>query len=301
MPGAARPDAGRWWRACHADRRCRRTGRVGRRAHRARRRRLAVRRGAGVRRRPADLPTPGWRRMNTVDTPLRKILGVKTATALADHLDLRTAGDLLFHFPRRYDERGRHTDIRSLAVGEQATVMAQVLRAYQRPIRQGSDKMLEVTVGDGAGGTLMLTFFGKRQMTWRERDLRPGRWGLFAGKVTEFHGKRQLIAPEYVIFGSDEDTGEEIEEFAGALIPVYPAAAKVPTWTIARSVRVLLDTVTPPDDPLPANLRAHRRLVDLRTALRDIHRPPSREALGAARRRLKWDEAFAVQLTLVQR
>ncbi|NJP30833.1 ATP-dependent DNA helicase RecG [Micromonospora thermarum] len=239
----------------------------------------------------------------TGDTPLKKLVGEKTAKALASHLDLHTAGDLLYHVPRRYDERGEHTDIRSLDVGEQVTVLAQVQRTAVRPMRQRRGNLLEVTVGDGSGGTLTLTFFGNQ--AWRERDLRPGRWGLFAGKVTEFRGKRQLNGPEYVLLGSGGEgeaaASEEVEEFAGALIPVYPAAAAVPTWVIARCVRVVLDTVTPPDDPLPATVRATRNLVGLDTALREIHRPSSKEALYRARRRLKWDEAFAVQLTLVQR
>ena len=59
----------------------------------------------------------------TLDTPLKKLVGDKTAKALASHLDLHTAGDLVYHFPRRYDERGEHTDIRSLEVGEQVTVL----------------------------------------------------------------------------------------------------------------------------------------------------------------------------------
>ncbi|MEV1287281.1 ATP-dependent DNA helicase RecG [Micromonospora sp. NPDC049679] len=241
---------------------------------------------------------------SAMDTPLKKLVGEKTAKALASHLDLHTAGDLIYHFPRRYDERGEHTDIRSLEVGEQVTVLGQVQRAAVRPMRQRRGNLLEVTVGDGSGGMLTLTFFGNQ--AWRERELRPGRWGLFAGKVTEFRGKRQLNGPEYVLLGEGPADGEaaaqeEIEEFAGALIPVYPAAAAVPTWVIARCVRVVLDTFTPPEDPLPATVRASRNLIGIGTALREIHRPSTKEALARARRRLKWDEAFAVQLTLVQR
>ncbi|MBL6274914.1 ATP-dependent DNA helicase RecG [Micromonospora fiedleri] len=240
---------------------------------------------------------------STLDTPLKKLVGEKTAKALAGHLDLHTAGDLIYHFPRRYDERGEHTDIRALDVGEQVTVLAQVQRTAVRPMRQRRGNLLEVTVGDGSGGTLTLTFFGNQ--AWRERELRPGRWGLFAGKVTDFRGKRQLNGPEYVLLGDQTDgeaaATEQIEEFAGALIPVYPAAAAVPTWVIARCVRVVLDTVAPPEDPLPAGVRASRNLVGLGGALREIHRPSSREELYRARRRLKWDEAFAVQLTLVRR
>ncbi|WP_341719517.1 ATP-dependent DNA helicase RecG [Micromonospora sp. FIMYZ51] len=240
---------------------------------------------------------------STLGTPLKKLVGEKTAKALAAHLDLHTAGDLIYHFPRRYDERGEHTDIRALDVGEQVTVLAQVQRTAVRPMRQRRGNLLEVTVGDDTGGTLSLTFFGNQ--AWRERELRPGRWGLFAGKVTEFRGKRQLNGPEYVLLGEQTDTeaaaNEQIEEFAGALIPVYPAAAAVPTWVIARCVRVVLDTVAPPEDSLPATVRATRNLVGLGTALREIHRPSSKEELYRARRRLKWDEAFAVQVTLVRR
>ncbi|MFC7244083.1 ATP-dependent DNA helicase RecG [Catellatospora aurea] len=236
-----------------------------------------------------------------VDTDLSKLVGEKTAKALKTHLDLYTAGDLLYHVPRRYDQRGEHTDMRTLEIGEEVTVLAQVLRTTTRPMRQRRGSMLEVVVGDGAGGQLVLTYF---QQAWRERDLRPGRWGLFAGKVSDFRGRRQLNSPEYVLLdqgAADGEVAAEVEEFAGALIPVYPAAAAVPTWVIARCVRVVLDTVTMPPDATPSRIRAERKLIDLATALHEIHRPSSKEMLYIAKRRLAWDEAFAVQLTLVRR
>jgi ATP-dependent DNA helicase RecG len=234
-----------------------------------------------------------------LDTPLKKLVGEKTAKALATNLDLYTAGDLIYHVPRRYDQRGEHTDIRSLEVGEQATVMAQVITAHSRRFKQRSGNLLEVVVGDGKGGRITLTFFNQ---AWRERDLKPGTWGLFAGKVTEFRGQRQLNGPEYLLLDSTgAEAEEEMESFAGALIPVYPSAAKMPTWVIARCVRVVLDIVEMPPDPMPAPIRAQRKLSDLPTALREVHRPSSKEMLYAARRRLAWDEAFAIQLTLVRR
>jgi ATP-dependent DNA helicase RecG len=237
----------------------------------------------------------------TTGTPLRKVLGERTAKALAIHLDLHTAGDLIYHFPRRYDERGEHTDLRSLQIGEQVTLLAQVQAVSVKPMRARKGNMLEVTIGDGSGATLTCTFFNQ---AWRERDLKRGRWGLFAGKVTDFRGKRQLNGPAYQLLRADatqDEAAEEIEEFAGALIPVYPAAAAVPTWVIARCVRTVLDTFQPPDDPLPGTIRANRNLIGIGTALREIHRPSSKEELFRAKYRLKWDEAFAVQLTLVQR
>ncbi|HEY0530313.1 MAG TPA: ATP-dependent DNA helicase RecG, partial [Actinoplanes sp.] len=239
--------------------------------------------------------------MTTVDTPLKTVLGDKTAKALATHLDLHTAGDLIYHFPRRYDERGEHTDLRELQIGEQVTLLAQVQSVSVKPMRARRGNMLEITVGDGSGATLTCTFFNQ---AWRERELRRGRWGLFAGKVTDFRGKRQLNGPAYQLLDADatqDEAEQEIEEFAGAIIPVYPAAQAAPTWVIAKCVRTLLDTFQPPDDPLPATVRANRNLVGIGTALREIHRPSSQEALYSAKYRLKWDEAFAVQLTLVQR
>ena len=237
----------------------------------------------------------------TTTTPLGKVLGDKTAKALAEHLDLHTAGDLVYHFPRRYDERGEHTDMRKLEVGEQVTLLAQVRSVNVKPMRQRRGSMLEVTIGDGSGATLSCTFFNQ---AWRQRELRTGRWGLFAGKVTDFRGKRQLNGPAYQLLSADateDEAAEEIEEFAGALIPVYPAAQAVPTWVIAKCVRTVLDIFQPPDDPLPPATRATNSLVGIGTALHEIHRPSSKEDMYRAQYRLKWDEAFAVQLTLVQR
>jgi ATP-dependent DNA helicase RecG len=174
-----------------------------------------------------------------------------------------------------------------------------VITAHSRRFKQRSGNLLEAVVGDGKGGRITLTFFNQ---AWRERELKPGTWGLFAGKVTEFRGQRQLNGPEYVLLDSTgTEADDEMESFAGALIPVYPSAAKMPTWVIARCVRVVLDTVELPPDPMPAAIRAERKLVDLPTALREIHRPSSKEMLYIARRRLAWDEAFAIQLTLVRR
>jgi len=233
------------------------------------------------------------------DALLRAVVGQKTAKALADGLDLTTIGDLLRHYPRRYAERGEYTDLSSLEVGEQVTVAAKVQKVNVRPMRQRRGNLLEVTVGDGRK-SLTLTFFNQ---AWRERELTVGRWGLFAGKVTKFRNDLQLNSPQYQLLAEPgtEAAEEQLEEFAGALIPVYPAANGLPTWTIARCVRLVLDTLEEPPDPLPAELRARHGLVELDAALRDIHRPASRAALAAARTRLKWDEALALQLTLAQR
>ena len=232
----------------------------------------------------------------SLDTPLRGVLGDKTAKVLASALGLETVGDLLHHYPRRYAERGRLTDLASIRVGDHVTVMAEVMRTNVRPMRQRRGQIFEVVVGDGRT-TLALSFFNQ---PWRERELRPGRQALFAGKVGEFRGKRQLANPEYQLVDGDE-AADVAADFAGRLIPVYPASEKIASWKIAQCVRIVLDGLPRLDDPLPEALLDERDLVPLDDAIRGIHRPSDVRELDAARARLKWDEAFVLQVALAQR
>jgi ATP-dependent DNA helicase RecG len=235
--------------------------------------------------------------MATYDTPLRDVVGGRTAATLARGLDLDTVGQLLRHYPRRYAARGELTDLADLQIGDDVTVLAEVRRVSNRKWRHRAGSLVEVSVGDGRR-TLTLTFFNQ---PWRERDLRVGRRGLFAGKVTDYRGARQLNSPEYLLFDDDGEAEQVAHDFAGALIPVYPSAPGLPSWTIARCVRVVLDVLEPLPDPVPADVRERHGLLDLDATLRRVHRPADWFSLGAARERLKWDEALTLQLTLAQR
>ncbi|MCM3887228.1 ATP-dependent DNA helicase RecG [Frankia sp. R82] len=257
--------------------------------------------------------------MVDLDTPLKTLLGARAATLLADGLELHSVGDLLDHLPRRYHERGELTDLADLVVGESATVAARVEKMERRPMRSGRRSMLRVTVTDGRQ-LLTLTFFNQ---TWRERDLRPGVTALFAGKVEEFRGRIQLTNPEVHLLEADQaeddpgaaggagraggveqagDLGDGVGvAFANALVPIYPAAAKVPSWTVARCVRLALDSLEPVADPLPAELRARRHLPELLQAYRKVHLPASRADVQLGRTRLSWDEALVLQVALARR
>ncbi|HEY3087442.1 MAG TPA: ATP-dependent DNA helicase RecG [Jatrophihabitantaceae bacterium] len=237
--------------------------------------------------------------MATLRTRLVDVLGGRTARALSTGLELDTVADLLHHYPRRLAERGELTDLASLRVDDDVTVLAEVRSAKVIRHRNRSGARLEVVVSDGKG-TLTLTFFGNRQ-TWRERELTPGTLGLFAGKVSVFRNTRQLTHPEYIVLRGDGLERYEAEEYAGALIPVYPAGKEIRTWQISNSVSLVLTSLDPVADPLPGELRARHHLIDLDTALRTVHRPDTRDEWHAARRRLKWDEALGVQLALAQR
>jgi ATP-dependent DNA helicase RecG len=229
-----------------------------------------------------------------LETPLSKAVP-RTPKDLGDKLELHTVGDLLRHYPRRYAQRGELTDFRHLLVGEDVTIVAEVFRVESRPIRNTPrKKMLTVTVADEHGHKLKLAFFNAVPM--HEKQLRVGVRALFAGKVSMFNKDVQLAHPEYETL-----EGTSVEDFAGGMIPIYPATKSLPSWRIGKTVRHVLDLVDLPEDPLPADLRARHNLVDWARAVHDIHRPDSRAAIGRAKARLKWDEAITLQLTLAQR
>ena len=249
--------------------------------------------------------------MTTLRDPLVRPLGKKASDALEKVLGLRTVGDLLRHYPRRYYTRGELTPLDSLSEGDHVTVLARVAMSsvlgdaprgsrYQRG-RGGPRQRLEVIVTDGTG-KLQLTFFAG--VGFHARQLQQGALALFAGTVSSFRGRRQLVHPEYELLpvsAADELTNEIAEEFATELIPVYPASAKLTSWTISKHVSAVLDSLDPSEDLLSEELRQRYHLWPRELALRAIHRPQDREDLRHARKRLKWDEAFTMQVALAQR
>ncbi|MDT0453560.1 ATP-dependent DNA helicase RecG [Streptomyces hesseae] len=222
---------------------------------------------------------------------------------MAEHLDLHTVGDLLHHYPRRYAERGELTRLADLPLDEHVTVVAQVSDARVHKFNQGRGQRLEVTVTDGSG-RLQLVFFG-RSIYHHQKELVPGRRGMFAGKVGTFRNIRQLSHPAYEMLGGDSDASTA-KAWADQLIPLYPACSKMESWKISNAVDVVLASMEATGwesvvDPLPPALREGRGLVRLPEALRKIHRPRAKADIEDARSRLKWDEAFVLQVALARR
>jgi ATP-dependent DNA helicase RecG len=237
--------------------------------------------------------------MAVLHDPLRLVIGDKAAKRLASAFDVHTVGDLLGYYPRRYDKRGELTDLAGLREGDYVTVQAEVAATSVRKMNNRSGSIFEAVVTDGHG-KLTLTFFGRGRQDWRQQELHPGVRGLFSGQVSSFRGKRQLTHPEYELLGSGSSE-VRAAEFANELIPVYRASAQMQSWKIADSVRIALDVLDVPDDPLPSDIRRRLQLSGYADALRGIHRPVDEADMHRARARLKWDEAFALQVLLAQR
>ncbi|MEU1595261.1 ATP-dependent DNA helicase RecG [Streptomyces sp. NPDC005708] len=238
-----------------------------------------------------------------LEDPLKKVLGPATAKVMAEHLGLHTVGDLLHHYPRRYEERGQLTHLADLPMDEHVTVVAQVADARLHTFAsakapRGKGQRLEVTITDGSG-RLQLVFFGNG-VHKPHKELLPGTRALFAGKVSVFNRRLQLAHPAYELLRGDE-VSETVDSWAGALIPMYPATAKLESWKIAKAVQTVLPSAQEAVDPLPDSLRDGRSLVSLPEALLKIHRPHTKADIADARSRLKWDEAFVLQVALARR
>src|SRR4051812_27549553 len=185
------------------------------------------------------------------------------------------------------------TRLDDLQVGDRVTVLAQVKNVSTRKMQRRPGTLTEVTVGDGAG-SMRLVFFNHRHT-----HLRVGEWGLFAGTVGKWQGDNQFTHPDcHIITGDDDD-------WARALVPIYPASKDVSSWVIQKSVKLVLDDprtlAQDLADPIPESVRERHGLLSLATALRQKHRPETHEQVDEADERLKWDEALVLQATLAGR
>ena len=229
-------------------------------------------------------------------TSLDRVLGDKTAKSFAKNLGLITVADLLQHYPRRYSNRGELTPIANLPIGESLSIVAEVVDAKERRTKGRVSHILEVRITDGSG-FLSLTFFNQ---AWRQKDLKPGVRGLFAGKIGEYQGKLQLAHPDYELF-ADEPSQFDAKAWADQPIPIYPASATVTTWMIQKALSIVLDTLEPIADEVPEELLKKHKLLSINKALEQIHRPKTTSEAKSAKKTLVYREAFLLQSNLIQR
>ena len=235
--------------------------------------------------------------MAQLENKVSAVVGDRTAKVLETTFGIKSIGDLMRHYPRRYMVRGELSDISALHEGDETTILAQVYSASTRPMRGRKGSMLEVVVTDGTD-KLSLTFFNQ---AWREKDLKVGRQGLFAGKVGVFNNKKQLSHPDYEMIPDGSDVDSAVEGFAGKYLPVYPASAKMPSWKISQCAQLAIGSLEEIQDFLPSSIREKHNYPSLHQALVQLHQPADLDHAELARERLTFDEAFLLQSLLVMR
>ncbi len=206
-----------------------------------------------------------------------------------ERLGVSTVEDLLYFFPRDYQDRRRISPIGTLKEGEFVCVRGEVLAGGTRKTR-GGKKLFQLVAAD-ASGRITCTWFNQAYL---ENVFRPGQEAIFVGRVG-LYGSLQLVNPEYEIL--DPESGEMNR--AGRIIPVYPLTEGLNQKTVRDLVERSLEQFLPQlPDPLPERFRKPWRVAALDEAIRNIHYPADREALDRSRQRLILDEFFTLQLAL---
>jgi ATP-dependent DNA helicase RecG len=226
-----------------------------------------------------------------LEAPVTVLPGVGPRHALTlQRLGISVLRDMLYYFPRRYDDYTQLKPINRLQYGEEVTVIGTIQSIYNRPIRSGKGQIVEAVVSDGSGA-LRVTWFNQ---PWQARRLRPGTHLSLSGKVEQYLGRPVMNSPEW-------EPLEQQQLSTNRIVPVYPLTAQITQRWLRRTMNSVVTYAAPRvQDYLPENVRKSAGLVPLSTALLQVHFPDTGEKLKAARHRLAFDEIFLLQFGVLR-
>ena len=204
-------------------------------------------------------------------------------------LDILSIRDLLYHFPRRYDDYSKLKTINQLRFGEEATIVASVSSIVRIPTRKGRT-LIEAVVTDSTGSLRLLWF----NQEWLLRSLRQDMMISISGKIDIYMGRPVIWHPEYEPLDRQQLNTNRI-------VPVYPLTAKVTQKWLRRTIFSTLKYWVPRmEETLTEQIRQRARVIGLQQALNEVHFPDDMKNLAAAQRRLAFDELFLQQLGIIQ-
>ncbi len=213
-----------------------------------------------------------------------KGVGPKMAEKL-QKLGARTILDLLYLFPRRYDDYTLMKPISKLQIGEQVTIIGTIWQT--RAKRSRNNKVVVHSVISDGTGSVQATWFNQ---PWIVKQLPAGMQIVVSGKVEQFLGRPVFNSPEWEPLELDPLRTRRI-------VPVYPLTEGLGAWKMREIMKKAVSywSLRVPD-PLPDSVCRRQGLLNLPHALQQIHFPDSQETLHNARRRLIFDELFLLQL-----
>jgi ATP-dependent DNA helicase RecG len=218
-------------------------------------------------------------------------IGVKRASALRQ-LGIESIEDLLYHFPRDWQDRSHLIPIAAAKIGEHATLCG-VVRGAANFRTRGRLAITEVGVQDESGVIFAMYF----NQPFRQRQFAVGSSVVLSGKIEARGSRLQIMNPEAEVLPQ----GAEQLIHTGRVVPLYPLTREVSQRVLRKAVWDCLDCAASLNDPLPGELRAELGLADLGESLRQIHFPDSQERRLKARERLVFDEFFTVGLGMALR
>ena len=211
-------------------------------------------------------------------------VGPKHASMLT-RLGLNTLGDMLYNFPRRYDDYSQLKPIRDVFYGQQVTVIGTLTMVDSRQVRGGKMSIIEAVINDGTAG-LRLTWFNK---PWLINRLKVGEAISVSGTIDQYLGRLVMNSPDW-------EPVEAENLHTNRIVPIYSLTANVTQlWLRKLMHQVVVYWAPKLTDHLPDAIRQAANLPELGTALLQAHFPDSQEKLKAARQRLAFDEIFFLQ------
>ncbi len=216
-------------------------------------------------------------------------VGPRNAQSLGK-LGMFTLGDMLYYFPRRYDDYSQLKPIKSLWYGESVTVIGTVQSVISRPIRGGKATLVDIIISDGTA-SLRLSFFNQ---PWMANRLKAGEAISVSGKVEQYLGRLVMNSPDWEMV--------EVENLhTNRIVPIYSLTEGVQQKWLRKLMNQVVTHWSPRvADPLPESVLEPARLSDLGMAILQTHFPDSQEELKAARRRLAFDEIFFLQMGVLR-
>jgi len=225
-----------------------------------------------------------------LDSPVTALSGVAQARAgRLQRLGVTTIRDLLYLFPRRYNDFSALKTINQLEYGEEVTIMGTIWETKSRRTRSGGT-IVQSIITDGTA-TIQATWFNQPYLL---RSLKASRQVVLSGKVDAYLGRLVMSSPEWEFL-------EKEQIHTGRLVPVYPLTQGVKAKWLRRLMKRTVDYWTKRvPDYLPRQIREPLGLLDLETALTQVHFPDDGKSLERARRRLSFDEFLLIQLGVLR-
>ncbi|MEP0547760.1 MAG: ATP-dependent DNA helicase RecG [Rhodothermales bacterium] len=236
--------------------------------------------------------------MSVLDNDIEELPGVgKRRAEPLRKAGVKTFRDLLRTYPRRYLDRSTVTPIRQLAAGSEAVTVVGFVKAKNLVPGRGGKKRFELLVQDESGGTLKCVWF--RGANYIHRLFETEERVAFHGKAEQYGRTFSMAHPDF-----DKLDAESAALDTGRIIPLYPGGAALDKVGLtSRSFRRLIYGLIKEHgleipEVLPDWVRERYDLIPGNVALRAIHFPKDAGELGRARRRLKFEELFFLQLLL---